>query len=145
MHFSAIVNYNKSLIFADHSFQASMCYHARSSIYLKIGFFKHCLRSIDLAVEHCPSSGVEHLHNNRKKCLKLHNSARHRHGCLRAWTQVVICVESSPKLPLFFIDAWHWFHLILGEIANPFPPSSSTKYARLCVSEEDDAKWTKSI
>lgn len=34
---------------------------------------------------------------------------------------------------------------ILGEIANPFPPSSHSRYARFCVRDEDDAKWTKSI
>lgn len=103
MHFSAIVNYNKALIFADYPFQESMCYHARSSIYLKIGFFKHCLHSIDLAVENCPPSGVQHLHNNRRKCLKLMKTQPDK-GMDAFEHKFNLSYASNPKLP-FFIDA----------------------------------------
>ena len=70
--FSALLNYNKSIVLAKTKSVASLSYANRSAVYLEIGRYNDCLENIQLAIENeYPEDKMSTLINREIKCKEL--------------------------------------------------------------------------
>lgn len=102
---AAISLYNWALIKAENDkVQAALIYGCRAAAYMESGFYKHCLRNLDLAEPHYPREKIQKLHERRDKCLRLNNNKEDMQLENPPDNFHELSYEANPKLP-FFIKA----------------------------------------
>jgi hypothetical protein len=68
----ALLNYNKSICYAESKKEMSLGYGNRSAVYLEVGYYDECLKNIEWARENgYPASKMIKLNEREEKCKNL--------------------------------------------------------------------------
>jgi len=71
-YFNALVNYNKSITFAETKQIASLGYGNRSAVYFELKLYDYCLKNIQLARENeYPEDNLQKLSDREGRCKDL--------------------------------------------------------------------------
>lgn len=101
----AINSYNKALISScDDANLTSFCYAERATIFLKLGFYKHCIENIELAkASGYPAEDMPKLLDKEQKCLKTMKKFSNNKTSNKLFVKYFKLShdEPNPKLPFF--------------------------------------------
>lgn len=102
---TAINSYNKALISScDDAKLTSFCYAERATIFLKLGFYKHCIENIELAkASGYPAEDMPKLLDKEQKCLKTMKKFNNNKTSNKLFVKYFKLShdEPNPKLPFF--------------------------------------------